>query len=754
MRKSLRLFFLLLFCLMVNTVTAQVISLKGTVTSAEDNSPLPGVTVQIKGQTKGTITDFNGNYSLQVDADASLVFSYVGYEAMTVPIQGKLVLDVILKPDAQLLGEVVITAMGIQRQKRELGYATDEVGGDVLARSGAGNVINALSGRSAGVQIINPTGVEGGSSRITIRGNNSITGNNQPLIVVDGVPMSNEGGITSFESASRDWGTALNNINQEDIEDISILKGPTAAALYGSRGGNGVLLITTKKGKKQEGLGITVSSSYKITTPYLYRTVQNKYGGGGPISFNTPTLIQNEDGVYSYLLSCPYNSENGPEGVSTNTTFGYYGSSVSWGPEMDGTEILWWDGVMRSYSPQPDNLSMMYHSANSFINNISFSNAGEFGSIRVSFTDNRSDAIIDNCNLKQTTFNVNSTLNVSKKIKADIALTYLDYYRLNSPEIGESYSNFNKGLLYGWPRSYKGLDYYTYANEDGSMYDWGALNYSSVFPYMYSTTFWSFYNNNTTLDRNKVFGSARLLYDVTDWLSVVGKVGIDFGLDQSRSKNKPTESDGVSGGSVSSRLSKNYTLDADFLVTLHQEKIFGSKLNFRLSGGAETLYRNDYNLYAGSGSNWIYPYLYTITNYSEYINSSAATESFYEKKVNSVYGFLFLGYDNFLFLDITGRNDWSSTLPSSNNSYFYPSATVSFIPTEVFHGNWGPVSFLKFRGSVAMTASDDEPYKLDFTYNNGSFGGQPSSFAAFLSPAIRIKTSTPTLLRSRYEHRV
>ncbi|MDD3152541.1 MAG: carboxypeptidase-like regulatory domain-containing protein, partial [Bacteroidales bacterium] len=229
MRKSLRLFFLLLFCLMVNTVTAQVISLKGTVTSAEDNSPLPGVTVQIKGQTKGTITDFNGNYSLQVDADASLVFSYVGYEAMTVPIQGKLVLDVILKPDAQLLGEVVITAMGIQRQKRELGYATDEVGGDVLARSGAGNVINALSGRSAGVQIINPTGVEGGSSRITIRGNNSITGNNQPLIVVDGVPMSNEGGITSFESASRDWGTALNNINQEDIEDISILKGPTAA---------------------------------------------------------------------------------------------------------------------------------------------------------------------------------------------------------------------------------------------------------------------------------------------------------------------------------------------------------------------------------------------------------------------------------------------------------------------------------------------------------------------------------------------
>lgn len=728
--------FILIVSAMFFSVDAigQVIKVTGTVTSSEDDLEMPGVTVQVKGQPgTGTITDIMGSYTLQVDAKSTLVFTYIGYVKMEVPVAGKTKIDVLMNPDSKLLDEVVVAALGIKRQKRELGYSTEEIGGDMIAKSGSDNVISALSGRSAGVQIVDPAGVDGSSSRIVIRGNNSITGNNQPLIVVDGVPMSNEGGITSWEGG-RDWGTALNNINQEDIEDINILKGPTAAALYGSRGGNGVILITTKKGKKQSGLGVNYSMSYKITTPYLFRDVQNKYGAGGPLSFSKPTLQQNADGVYVYPGI--YNSDNGPEGEPTTTTFGYYGSSVSWGPEMDGTEVLWWDGVMREYSPQPDNISMLYQNGTSMTNNISFSNAGQFGSIRVSFTDQRSDAIIDNTDLRQTTINVGSSLNVSKKVKADVSFTYLDYNRLNSPEIGESYSNFSKGLLYGWPRSWKGLESEIYENPDGSMYDWGEYGYTGYFPYMYSTTFWSFYNNNTTLERKKVFGSIRLAYEVTPWLTATGKVGVDFGLDEMESKNKPTLSDGITGGGYSKSMSRNYTMNADFLLTAHKKDIFGTKLHTRLSGGAEILYRNDYSMNGHSGT-WVYPNLYTFYNYTN--NDQVPGESRYEKQVNSTYAFFNIGYDDYIFLDITGRNDWSSTLPTGNNSYFYPSATISFIPTEAFNIKWYPISFLKLRGAFAMTASDDEPYKLDFTYNTGNFAGATSASLPSLVPPLALK---------------
>ena len=343
-RKILLLLFL---ALMVSplAVLAQSLTVCGKVISGEDGLGLPGVTVQVKGTSSGTVTDMDGNYSVIADGDDVLVFSFVGYKTKEIAIKGKTKINVTLESDNQLLDDVVVTALGIKRQKRELGYATEEIEGEMIAKSGSGNVINALSGRSAGVQIINPNGVDGGAARITIRGNNSIFGDNQPLIVVDGVPMSNEGGITEW-SGGRDWGTALNNINQEDIESLDILKGPTAAALYGSRGGNGVVLITTKKGSKQRGLGISYSAGFKITTPYLYRSVQNKYGAMGPITFHTPTLtpiegMYDDEGNQVYEYPGIYSVDDGPAGEPTNTTFGYYGGAQSWGPEMNGESVLW-----------------------------------------------------------------------------------------------------------------------------------------------------------------------------------------------------------------------------------------------------------------------------------------------------------------------------------------------------------------------------------------------------------------------------
>ena len=736
-RKNL-LFLFLAVLIMPLSALAQSITVTGKVISSEDGLGLPGVTIQVKGLADGTVTDIDGNYSLTTDAKKTLVFSFVGFKTKEVAINGKNKINVTLDVDAKMLDDVVVTALGIKRQKRELGYATEEIGGDLVARSGSGNVISALSGRSAGVQIINPNGVDGSSSRIVIRGNNSIFGDNQPLIVVDGVPMSNEGGLTDW-SGGRDWGTALNNINQEDIENIDILKGPTAAALYGSRGGNGVLLITTKKGTKQKGLGISYSFGYKITQPYLYRKVQNKYGAGGPITFNTPTLtpvegLFDEDGNQVYEYPGIYSVDNGPEGEPTNTTFGYYGGAVSWGPEMNGESVQWWDGQIRKYSPQPDNLSMLYKNGHTMNNNISFQNAGDFGSIRVSFTDSRTDAIIDNCNLRQTTVNVGTLINVSEKIKVDVAFNYLDYYRLNSPEIGESYSNFNKGLLYSWPRSWQGIESTTYENPDGTMNQFSGYPYQ----YIYSNTFWSFYNNNTTLDRDKMYGSIRLTYDVTPWLNASAKVALDWNNDNYTTKNKPTTIDGMAGGYYSKSKATSITRDADFLLTAYKDKIFGSKFNVKLSVGAEQYYGYREGLNGASGT-WSYANLYTIYNYT-----SAAErvfgESRWEKQVNSVFSFFNLAYSDFLFLDVTGRNDWSSTLPITNNSYFYPSATLSFVPTSAFKNwNWGPVNFLKLRASWAKTASDTDPYQLTYTYNTGSFGNQLSATLPTTVPPLELK---------------
>ncbi len=731
MKRLYSLFYLLF--LLCTTAFGQIVSVSGVVTSTEDGFGLPGVTIRVKNTSEGTVTGLDGDYIINANANDSLEFSFIGFKTIVLPIDGRVKIDVALSPDTQLLDDVVVTALGIKRQKRELGYATEDIDGEILAKSGSDNVISALSGRAAGVQIINSDGVAGSSSRIVIRGNNSIFGDNQPLIVVDGVPMSNEGGITSW-SGGQDWGTALNNINQEDIEDLSILKGPTAAALYGSRGGNGVVLITTKKGKKQQGLGINYSATFKFTTPYGYRDVQNKYGAGGPVSFMTPTLTTDENG--NFIYDGHYSDDNGPEGEPTNTTFGYYGGSVSWGPVMDGTEMLWWDGQMRNYSPQPDNLSMLYKNSYSMTNSVSFQNAGDFGSVRVSITDERSDAIIDNCDLRQTTFNVGSFLNISKRIKAEVSLTYLDYHRLNSPVLGESYYNFNKGLLYSWPRSWQGIESQSYEQPDGTMTVFD--NYP--FQYIYSNTFWNFYNNNTTLDRNKLYGSARIMYDVTDWLMLSGKAALDFSYDQYETRNKPTMSDGITDGYYKQNIGSYYTLDADFLATFYKDNIFHSLFNVKFSFGGERYYKNDYGIWAGTGR-WAYANLYTFYNYVNGTNETSMLpgESFYEKQVNSLYGFLNISYNKFLFLDITGRNDWSSTLPLDNNSYFYPSATLSFVATEAFKMNWGIISFLKLRASAAMTASDDAPYQLDFTYNTGSFGGQLTAFLPTQVPPLQLK---------------
>ena len=374
-------------------VAAQDITVTGKVTSPDDEFGLPGVTINIKGSSEGAVSDLNGIYALSGVAHTdTLVFRYIGYEPQEILVGEQREINVEMQPTAEMLDEVIVTALGVKRQKRDIGYSTQKIDADLIARSNAPNVINAIAGRSAGVLVTQGDGVEGGSTRITIRGNNSLMGQNQPLIVVDNVPMENISGMRNIghggvDDLGRgvDWGNSLSDINPLDIQDYTVLKGGAASALYGSRGANGVILITTKRGSKRKGIGVTYNYTYKIIQPYRFREMQDKYGAGGPISFTPPTFPMSGDTLlYPGVYGTDHLVINQAGDVSSTTEeFGYYGSAVSWGPEMRGEMVKWWDGNMRAYSPQADNYESAFKNGSTQTHNISASGGSEKGSMRV-----------------------------------------------------------------------------------------------------------------------------------------------------------------------------------------------------------------------------------------------------------------------------------------------------------------------------------------------------------------------------------
>ncbi|MCB0807287.1 MAG: SusC/RagA family TonB-linked outer membrane protein [Bacteroidales bacterium] len=739
------LFLIIVTCFPV-ILLAQQQTISGTVTSSEDGLGIPGVSILIKGTTQGTVTDVDGNFTLKsVSPSDTLQFSFLGFDTKEMMAGANKTISVSLKPSAKEIEGVVVTALGVKREKREIGYTMESFKGEDLRISNTSNAIESLSGRSAGVNVTTVNGVEGGTTRITIRGNNNIADDNQPLIVVDGVPMENEPGLTNI-GRGVDWGSTINNINQEDIESMNILKGPTASALYGSRGANGVLLITTKRGEKKKGLGVKYSYSYKITNPYKYRDVQNKYGAGGPLTLTEPTYDEVEvDGELVQQYPEFYHSDNGPYGMSTQELFGYYGTAVSWGPEMLGQKTLWWDGKIRNYSPQPDNLKLFFSNGNTQTHNLSFSGASDMGSIRISMTRTDVKAIVANSNFDQTTINMGSRINVSEKVHADLAFSYINFNRNNSPVLGEDQNSFSKGLLYCYPRSWKGIELDAYELRDGTRNEWGG-NYP--FDYISPYVVWEQYHNSTIFSRDKLIGAFTLTYDVTPWLNVLGRLGLDFNLNQFETRNDPTDDLGLLNGFYQNELGRDIVNNNDFLITFHKEELFHSKFNGKVSFGGTQWQRRQYGVRGKSGTEWTNPWLFSMINYGNAndivydwdINDPSTWREYrYEKSINSLYTFINLGYDDFIFMELTGRNDWSSTLPSYSNSYFYPSVSLSFIPTEAFDFGIGWFNFWKVRGAVAGTATDTEPYQLSSVYYLGTFANQHTSYLSNKIPPLELQ---------------
>lgn len=573
--------------------------------------------------------------------------------------------------------------------------------------------------------------------------------------MVDNVPMENVPGLSNI-GRGVDWGSAINDINAFDIESMTLMKGGAASALYGSRGANGVLFITTKRGQKQKGIGVTYNMDYRITHPYRYREVQNIYGHGGPISLTPPVFPTSGD---TLLYPGIYDNAQlviNQEGKTSTTAeeFGYYGSSVSWGPKMEGQMIKWWDGKMRPYSPQPDNLKIPFSDGYTTTHNISATGGGDKGTMRVSITRQDNKPIIENSEFNRTTLNLGATLDISSKLKTDLTLSFINYHRLNSPMLGEDWNSFSKGLLYSWPRSYQAVDKMNYANPDGTQ------NPQDGYPFLYlsKTIWWDYYNNNTTLDRDKYTAALTLIYDMTSWLQVLGRIGRDFTIEQYETRNKPIDALGLQNGYYSNNLARNVGDNYDFTMTAKKDEILDSKLDLTFSMGTSRYNTENYYIGGRSGT-WYYPNMYTFFNYTDNIYSTdannntiveqfgntpgsmAPSEQIIRKRINSVYSFLNLAYDSYLFLELTGRNDWSSTLPKRNNSYFYPSVSLSFIASEVIdfqkHINW--LNFMKIRGGIAQTATDTDPYLMTFHYNTTLFGGQQASNFPATIPPLNLK---------------
>lgn len=738
-------------------VQAQTRSITGTVKSADDGLSMPGVTIIIKGSSNGTTTNIEGQYSISgVNVNTVLLFSFVGFTTQEVVVGEKQVVDVILKSEASNLEEVIVTALGVKREKREIGYSSQKINTDELLRSNAHNVISGLSGRAAGVMISQGDGVEGGSTRIVIRGNNNLSKNNQPLIVIDNVPMDNTPGITDV-GRGVDWGNGIADLNPYDIENYQILEGGAASAQYGERGANGVILITTKRGNKKEGLGVSYNYNYKFVNPYRYRDVQNKYGHGGPISFSEPTFPVDAEGTLLYpgiygTDQLVINQQG--ETRSTSEEFGYYGSAVSWGPEMKGQMIKWWDGKMRDYSPQPDNIKSAFNNGFTQTHNIAVEGGSEKGTLRLSYTRQDHKPIIENSNFTRNTLSFGTNIKISEKLNADVTLTYVKFNRLNSPIIGEDGNSFSKGYLYSWPRSYKGIDRENYQLADGTQ------NQLDGYPFYYVDKFlwWKFYNNNTTQNRDKYTGSVALTYNITNWLTATGRVGRDFATEQFVTKNKPIDFIGLKGGGYSNSLSRTTNDNLEFLVTARKEKLFDTRFDVRFTAGTSRWNYDAYGISGHSGT-WYYPNMYTFFNYqaTTFTTDSEGNpivavsgdntkdlipgESILKQRTNSFISFINFSYNKFLFLDITGRNDWSSTLPENNNSYFYPSVSLSFIASEAlnFEEKIPFINYLKVRTAFAQTANVAAPYQKNFYYGTGFFSGDQSSFLPGTIPPYQLK---------------
>jgi TonB-linked SusC/RagA family outer membrane protein len=703
LRRRLLTTFALSFCLAM-AAQAQTGTVSGKVTSGGDGSALPGVNVLVKGTTTGTSTDSDGNYKIEAGSGATLVFSFIGFAQQEVTVGTQTEVNVVLAEDLTQLGEIVVTALGIERDKKALTYSAQVIATDDFSEARSLNVANSLSGKVAGLSFSTTGNGVGSSSRITIRGNRSLTGNNQPLFVLDGVPMDNNvastpsadiGGTTSFNGIS--------SINPEDIASISVLKGPSAAALYGSRASNGVIIITTKKGSSDQKANISVSSNLMFSKAYNLLNLQDQYGQGN-------------GGVYDPT------------------------SRSSWGPEMTGQEVPAWQlsfnpdyagPATYALTPQPDNGMKFFQTGYNWAKTISASMGNQNTRGYFSYTNTTSQGIVTGNELKRHNVNVRLTSDLSSKLKLDVKANYIDQEIDNALNTGEG--SIGEGA-YTMPRSMPVNQYkeYQYIDPAGQIrYNWPTPN--SIGGVMENPS-WLAHRNLRTDEQNRFIGMASLKYNFTDELSLLVRSGLDqssLSTDISRYASISVIANDV--GSYSQSRGTTRELNSDFLLSY--DKKFGD-FSVNVNAGGNKLVQTRSTL--GVGGQLSKRNFFAINN----LASSTPTPDHYDKRVHSLYSSAQLGYKDYLFLDVTARNDWSSTLPASNRSYFYPSVGLSGVLTDIFNVESEVLSYLKARASYASVGNDTDPYRLSQQlFYFGNDGGVVQSSTIRNNPTLKPEIS-------------
>lgn len=677
-------------------IDSQTIKVTGIV--KDNTGPIIGASISEKGTTNSTVTNIDGNFTLNVKSGATLVVSYIGMKTVEVKASTK-PMTIMLEDDSKLLNEVVVTALGIKRDRKALGYGLDEVKGEAFEKAKETNVINSMAGRVAGLVVSQTAGGPSGSTRVLLRGNTEMTGNNQPLYVVDGVPLDNTNFGSAGTSGGYDLGDGISSINPDDIETMSVLKGPAASALYGSRASHGVILITTKKANKGERFSVEYNGTLTIDQQLSkWNDIQQIYGMGS-------------NGTYSI------------DAVSN--------TNKSWGPKADGSNMLeYFDGVERPYLIIPDNTSGFFRTGVTANNTLTVSSSNKSTGMRFTFTDMRNKDIVPNTNMSRDIFNLrtNSTLG---KVDLDFSVNYTHEDVKNRPALGDSKSNIGKNLM-TLATTYDQAWLRTYQDENGEYSNWNGMDPYNVNPY------WDVYKNSNNSDKDLFRFHASATWNINPHLKIKGTAGTEFNWFSFQDFKAPT-TPGYESGYLQNSKFENKMYNFELLATYNNR---WGDFDFTGTFGGN-IYKVDNKTTIITAKDMQIRDVIAIMSFNETSNE----ENSYRKQINSIFASVNFGWRSLVYLDATLRGDQSSTLPLNNNIYVYPSLSGSLVFSELINKK-DILPYGKVRMSWAQVGSDTDPYQLGLVYTKSKFTYPGYTIGYINNETIPNKNLKPTRTNS------
>lgn len=714
MKTKLNGFLTLFIALLVQISFAQERIVTGVVT---DNSgmPIPGVNVLVKGTKLGTQTDFDGKFSISASPTQTLVFNYVGMKSQEI-VASSATINVKMKDDAVELEGVVVTALGIKREKKSLGYSTQEVKGSDVSDTPITNFADALSGEVAGLDV-QSSGTLGGSSNIIIRGYNSISGSNQALVVIDGTPVLNDTNNSADQRTGRggyDYGNAAMDINPDDIESINVLKGAAATALYGSRASNGALIITTKKGKKGEGIGVTFTSSMTAGTvdSETLPKYQTKYGAGYGPFYDDPS------GYFSYFDI---------NGDSNNDLVVPFTEDASYGAAFDPNLLVYqWTSIFPQlpgylqatpWVAAKNNPNSVFETALTKTNSISFGKSTDKGSFRMGFTNKIQEGVMPNSEIKRNTITFAGSQNLTDKLMASVDFSYTNNKGKGRNGTGYDGNNPMQAFRQWFQTNVDMKQQKDAFFSTGENITWNVNSVSDLSPIYTDNVYWVLYKNYQSDSRDRYTGNFKLDQKINNWLSLMGRFAFDS-YSEIREERTEVGSANVSRYNVVNRKASeyNYDLMANMNYDINKDLNINGLVGFNLRVNKLN------SLEAETNGGLVTPGLFTLSNSVNPLTSEDYNKVDYTKKVDGVFAKVGLGYKGTYYLDVTGRRDRSSSLPVKNNTYFYPSVSTSIIFSNLIKKDW--LTFGKIRANYAVVGNDTDPYQVFNTYGVGaSFNG-------------------------------